>query len=109
MNGIAPVPGNFTYLTRNFATLGPFMLFRSALFRAARELQRLPLALPAYRYADRTVSSARMGISGAWRTVSEDSLADCSRVFPADCPHLMDCHCRSCRGEYQRILGVSSI
>jgi hypothetical protein len=31
MNGIAPVPGNFTYPTRNFATLGPFVLFRSTI------------------------------------------------------------------------------
>src|SRR5713101_2718683 len=25
------------------------------------------------------------------------------RAFPADCPHLTDCHCRRRRGEYRRI------
>ena len=33
-----------------------------------------PRSLPAYRYADRTVSSTGMRTSGAWRAVSEDSL-----------------------------------
>src|ERR1700730_1111053 len=48
--------------------------------------------------------------SGAWRAVSEDSLGSnkfritLPRVFPADCPHLTDCHCHLLeRGEYRRI------
>src|SRR5579862_811102 len=50
-------------------------MFRSTAVRVDRELQRLRLKLPAYRYADRTVSSAKSEALGAWHAVSEDSLA----------------------------------
>src|SRR6185437_12233143 len=100
MNGIAPVPGNFTYPTRNFATLGPFFLFRPTQLRVDRELQPLQLKLPAYRYADRTVSSRRMVLRGPG-VQSLRILSSRLRAFPADCPHLKDYHCRFC-GEYPR-------
>ena len=29
----------------------------------------------------------------AWRVVSEDFPAEKTGIFPADCPHLTDCHC----------------
>src|ERR1700676_2148777 len=38
-NGVATAPGNVTYPTRNFATLGPFILFRSARVRCSRNIQ----------------------------------------------------------------------
>ena len=74
-NGVATVPGNVTYPTRNFATLGPFLMLRThARLRVLAKTTRLRTRLlPAYRYAARTVSSTRR-ISGAWRAVSEDSL-----------------------------------
>ena len=41
-----------------------------------------------------------------WRKVSED-FAPPDAIFPADCPHLPDCHCHRLRGEYWRIHRVS--
>ena len=42
--------------------------------------------------------------SDAWRVVSEDSCQpEGLQVFPADCPHLSDCHCPPYEGEYRRI------
>jgi hypothetical protein len=63
-----------TYPTRNFATLGPFIMFRSMRHRIDRGTTRFGTRPPpAYRYADRTISSARLGSSAARRIVSEDS------------------------------------
>jgi hypothetical protein len=58
MNGIAPVPGNFIYPTRNFA-------------RCCYPTRRVrwPFS-PACRHADRTLSSPI--VTGVWRKVSED-------------------------------------
>ena len=38
-----------------------------------------------------------------WRVVSEDSALITNATFPADCPHLADCHCHRVRGEYRRM------
>ena len=65
-----------TYPTRNFATLGPFMCVNNKMLRLKSNDEHL--SSPAYRYADRTISSRfKLTTSGkclnqAWRVVSED-------------------------------------
>src|SRR5206468_5588590 len=50
--------------------------------------------------SDHLIPELKARGSGVW---SLRILSDRRSAFPADCPHLMDCHCRQVRGEYQRI------
>ncbi len=43
--------------------------------------------------------------SGVWSLRIPHLFSDAA--FPADCPHLSDCHCRRVHGEYRRIHRVS--
>src|SRR5258708_23059666 len=67
-NGIAPAPGNVTYPTRNFATLGPFMIVAPELaFRGS--VISAELSMSPWR-SDYIIANM---IIRVWRVVSEDS------------------------------------
>jgi hypothetical protein len=64
------------------------------------------LSRSACRHAVRAISSrdSHRG-SGVWSLRIPEPIRP--PVFPADCPHLADFHCRRLRGEYRRIHRVS--
>ena len=68
MNVIAHVPGNVTYPTRNFATLGPSTLLLNLAVGPDHFCLALQLALEVGLYHPRMASEV-------WRIVSEDSIA----------------------------------
>jgi hypothetical protein len=83
MSDVATAPGNVTYPTRNFATLGPF-IYVTQRFTPLRGLATLHVAMQIGLYHLRAQSRE------ARRVVSEG--IQCARIFPADCPHRMDFH-----------------
>ena len=66
------------------------------------------------RHEGRTISSptkltaSGLRLADTWRVVSEDSFPT-MKVFPADCPHLSNCHCSANGASIGGYTGVSSI
>src|SRR5579862_9424903 len=91
-NGVATAPGNVTYPTRNFATLGPFYCYTHTHMCRVCGVKHCALLL----HVAMQIGLSHLSERRAWRLVSEDSGARLRRLrpaFPADCPHLVDFHC----------------
>ena len=106
-NGVATAPGNVTYPTRNFATLGPFSRYTNTHICGVSRVMRCALLL----HVAMQIGLSHLSEKRAWRIVSEDSGARrpfllIVRTLGLSLSPLVF---RLSGDEYQGILGVSSI
>ena len=68
-NGVATAPGNVTYPTRNFATLGPFYCYTNTHICGVCGIKHCALFL----HVAMQIGLSHLSEKRAWRIVSEDS------------------------------------